>query len=146
MHPTSWSAGAWARIYRRSAQHGVRCCPVAKLARFAVQLSHQMPKIKPVFMVSVSRFSVRNSCCARGHDKMDTLLRSPDEHSMQFAMHNKRATCFGHAGLSSVRQCKVQIMTSVACREQRNCATCFDICTVCCAAHRVTSSVQTFTI
>ena len=78
MHPTSWSAGAWARIYRRSAQHGVRCCPVAKLARFAVQLSHQMPQLKPVFMVSVSRVSVRNSCCARGHDKMDTLLRSPD--------------------------------------------------------------------
>jgi len=100
MYPTSRSAGAWAR--------GVCCCAVVNLARFAVQLSHRTLQLKPVFMPSVSRLSVRNSCCARGHDEMDTLLRSPDQHSMQFAMRNKRAKCFGHAGLLSVRTCTVQ--------------------------------------
>jgi len=85
----------------RAAQRAVRCCPVVKLARFEIQLSHQMLQLKSVFMMSVS-------CCARGHDKMDTLLRSPHQHSTQFAVHNKRATCFGHAGPSSVRTCTVQ--------------------------------------
>jgi hypothetical protein len=121
-----------------------------------------MLQLKSVIMVSISRISVRNTCCARGHDKMDTSRRGSEQHIMQSAMHNKRAACFGLAGPSSVRSCAVQCSAeqSAECDviplraensvnvqqyDVTNRATCFDT-ALFCAEHRLTSSVHTFTV